>query len=441
MSSRVYAMKEYTRIMEGGKPLKPDDISKYDKYYSMQQKVDLLNKYNGINEKQLPEDIFIDSFKIPGVIFSQNRFLSKTDLNIPEKYVCLSGDMGTNKTGAVIDSLNENESILWIVPRISLTTNTLKRITLDKLKFESYLNWSSPLKKDKIKTFDKLICCVPSLKYTVNKTYDTIIIDEIETILMMLKGDPGTPGASDINQNWTRLKDIIYNAKKVYVMDAFLCNRTINLLLNIHNAPIKIITSPGVPLKREFIKHEHIISWQRELICKLKEGKNVFVFYPYVNEGNNNKSMEDFVSDIIKLTDLTSDEIIYYNADRMKITKETLNDVNTIWSSKRCIITNTCITVGVNFDLNHFDYIFANWARWVSHRDFFQVLYRCRKLKTQEIHLISEGRAFKNYNKNNINVNCPIYHKLLNEIKLEEKVKGNDKVFKFYSNKCNINLR
>lgn len=391
--------------------------------------------------KGMAEEKFISSFNLDGAINSTNRFLTPEDLQGDHKYILLATDMGTNKTGSVIANLDPKDKILWLTPRVSLTYNVMERIqNQGGFQFKNYKDWTSPSKKMEIQTFKHLFCCLPSLKYTGDQRYDTVVIDEIETLNMFWKGGMGCPGAQDININWIRFKDIIKGAKKVYLMDAFMCNRTKNLMTAIDNQKSKVITSPSVAEKRMFIKYKNTQSWIHTLAEKLNKGENIFVFYPYKQENKKNPSMFQVVETLIQLTGLTKDDFIYYHADVGDETKKTTMDVNTIWSNKRCVITNPCITVGVNFDLNHFDCIFAFWAVWVSQRDFFQTLYRCRKLKSNEIHLVINGKTFDTPFWH-ADVRCPIYQALLKEISYEENMRGNKNVFKFYASKCNIHTQ
>lgn len=389
--------------------------------------------------KGLAEEKFIKGFNIPDAKPSPDRFLKPEDLYGSEKYVFLSGDMGTNKTGSVIENLNPKDKILWLTPRVSLTYNVMDRIRQKGgFNFQNYKDWtSSNTKKAEIQNFKHLFCCLPSIKYTGNQIYDTVVIDEIETLNMLWRGGVGCPGAKDININWIRFKDIIKNAKKVYLMDAFMSARTKDLMLAIHDAPSKVISSPSVAEKRMFIKYKNFASWLHILAEKLNNGENIFVFYPYKQENSRNPSMSQVVESLIRLTGIDRNQFIYYHADVGDEIKKTTMDVNNVWSNKRCVITNPCITVGVNFNLNHFDCVFAFWAVWVSHRDFFQNLYRCRHLKSNEIHLIVDGKTFDTPFIH-ADIRCDIYRNLLKEIKHEENTRGNKNVFKFYASKCNI---
>ena len=386
-----------------------------------------------------PHDVekFISGFNIPDTHTTDDRFLSKDDLVSDAKYILLGGDMGTNKTGSVIANLDPKDRILWLSPRKSLTNNVLERIiTVGGFRFQNYLNYTGKKSKE-LPSFKHLICCFPSIKNTRDAVYDTVVIDEIETLIMMARGGEGCPGAQVINLNWIRFKDIIKNAKKVYVMDAFLNIRTQNLLQAIDPQPSKSIITPGVPIKRTFVKYKGNSTWLYNLGEKLKAGENIFVFYPYKNANRTYPSMFQVVNILMKLANLPMEDFICYHADQPDSIKETTGDVHNTWKNKRCVICNTSISVGVNFDLKYFDCIFAHWARWVSHRDFFQNLYRCRYLKSNEIHLVITGNAF-NSPFMHADLECPIYKQLLKEIKREENTKGSLDVFKYYATRCNI---
>ena len=385
---------------------------------------------------------FIKSFELPNVTYSTDYWLKPEDLKSDNKFVMLSGSMGTNKTGSVIQSLNPSDTILWLTPRITLTHNTLGRLDTDgRFEFKNYKDWGAPDKRHEIPQFQHLLCCVPSLWKTGDKTYDTVVIDEIETLLVMWKGGKDTPGAKDINMNWMRFKDIIRGAKKVYIMDAFMNDRTYKLCQLIDPAgTFKTIQNPTPPPERHFVKYKNKNAWLSRLIQQLKDGRNVFVFYPYKTTTKFNQGMEEIAIMLSKETGIPITDFIWYNADVGAKIKSTTQEVNKVWSSKRCIITNTSITVGVNFDNQHVDSIFALYPTWASQRDFFQALYRCRHIKTNEINLVVEGRAQKQP-WIHADVKCPIYTQLISDLKYEFNTAGDKDVFKFFANHANIKFR
>ena len=383
---------------------------------------------------------FLTSCELDHEILSKGKFLDKEDLNRREKFVLLTGSMGSNKTGSVIDKLNPKNKILWLTPRKTLTHNTLGRMAQNsKFEFKNYLDYLSPDKQKEIQTFKHLSCCLPSLWLTGEQTYDIIVIDEIETMNMLWRGGQGMPGSKKININFMRFKDIIRNASKVYLMDAFMNSRTPKLLTDIDpKSKCVSIKNPELPEPRTFITVPDRKTWFAQVVERLKDGKNLFVFYPYKNKSDKNISMDQLQQTLIMATGLPESDFIYYNADASDKTKNTTRNVNDVWITKRCVITNQCITVGVNFDvLDHFDAVYAYYTKWVSIRDFYQVLYRCRKIKSNNIYLFREGGK-KSSAWIHSDLQDSIYKNLLTALKHEYNSVGQNDVFKYFANKANI---
>ena len=369
---------------------------------------------------------FLKSQEEPIGTPSRAKFLTRDDLGAPEKFVLLTGPMGTNKTGAVIDVLDPKERILWITPRISLSHNLHQRLrATNKFKFQNYKDFEKA-HEDQIGQARHLICCVPSLYKTDKAVYDTVVLDEIETLLMMWRGDLGH---MHFDINWMKFKEVIAAAKKVYVMDAFMGAKTTNFL----KGPFKVINGFQRPDERRMIPYTCEPSWTATIAADLARGQKVFVFYPYKMGNTKYCSMEKFVKVLITASGVPENEFICYNSDSPDSIKKTLQDVNRVWASKSCIVCNTCITVGVNFDELHFDKIYAMWQPFVSQRDFFQNMYRCRKLRTNEVHLFTEKprRTFNPWihsdNKDQE------YKSLIRDITLEENSKGSMDVFKLFA--------
>jgi len=356
----------------------------------------------------------------------QGRWLTKSDLVCSEKFVLMTGPMGTNKTGAVIESLDPSERILWVTPRISLSFNLHQR--LDNTKRFNFKNYKAYDKnhESEIRDVKQLICCIPSLYKTDKALYDTVVLDEIETLLMMWRGDIGH---LHFDINWMRFKEIIASAKKVYVMDAFMGVKTTNFLKSVP----RVITGFQPPDERRIITYGSRTNWLGTIAKDLAAGKKLFVFYPYKFGNTKNHSMEKIARILIEASGLPESEFITYNSDSSDAVKGTLQKVNQVWSSKSCIICNTCITVGVNFDELHFDKVYAMWKSFVSQRDFFQNMYRCRTLKTNEVHLCMGKPKLMNNPWMHSNNKDEEYKSLLCDIACEENSKGSLDVFKLFA--------
>jgi len=259
-----------------------------------------------------------------------------------------------------------------------------------------------------------------------------VVLDEVETLLMMWKGDLGH---LHFDMNWMRFKEVLRSAKKVYVMDAFMGEKTTNFLKSLSSGdePLRIIMGREKPEQRRLVTYSCRESWISQITSDLKAGRKLFVFYPFKVGDTKHYSMEKFVHILMQDSGLPASQFISYNSDSPDSVKKTLRKVNDVWSTKSCIVCNTCITVGVNFDELHFDRVYAMWKTFVSQRDFFQNMYRCRKLKTNEVHLYTEKpKRILNPWIHSDNSD-PVYQGLLADISLEENSKGSMDVFKLFA--------
>ena len=406
----------------------------------------ILERFYPLITRDQSTERLLSSFHIPEERLSIEPFyLQKADLSeLTQKFVLLTGSMGSNKTGSVIENLALESSILWLTPRVTLTNNTAKRLEerFGPGNFKDYKDYkASP---NEICSFDRLLCCLPSLWQTNEKTYDTLVIDEIETLIMLLQGGQGKPGWSKIGLNFRRLVTIVQSAKKVYAMDAFMSKRTIDLFKQIcPNSTLVALKNSALPEQRIFIECPEKLGWINQIAEKIKAGENVFVFYPYKNENKKNISMLQLCAVVAEKAGISLDDIIYYNSGQSDQVKNTTSEVTKVWKTKRCVITNSCITVGVNFEGSHFHSVCAYYAKWLSQRDFFQSLYRCRKIKTNNIYLFQEGKRGKSSSPNNTpwihsDYQNPIYLKLLASIKNEVNSAGCSFVFDYYATAANI---
>ena len=152
----------------------------------------------------------------------------------------------------------------------------------------------------------------------------------------------------------------------------------------------------------------------------LKDNKVLFIFYPYLRKNNNFPSMEELK---LKLESLTEKTGICYNSQTDDKVIKTLKDVNTTWKNYNFVLTNTKITVGVNYDKQHFDKVYLSVAGFSSTRDIIQVSCRCRTLNTNSINVCyfekyNTAKAF--INDNELVVNCPIYKQLVKNVIIEK---------------------
>ena len=383
---------------------------------------------------------YIDYTNIDTLITTQLKgYLTKENINPDIKTTILGVGCGRNKTGSMIDytKIYPNKKVLVIVPRITLAYDIEGRFKKEGLNITNYKN-----EKEYLGFTDKLIISTSSLYKLQQFDFDIVVCDEFETLIdQFLTGDIHGKGENNhLESNWIIFKDILINSKKVILMDAITTKKTITFIDKLNIAPYEFVNN-----KRENIREiirvkpfrnkdgyiEKNIEVERRffnmILNSLKKGKKVFVFMPY-KEGRKEKSKDSkhcirgvipLANYIMKKLGFNSDDVKGYYAEARKVKQELIN-VNDAWKNAKCIITNTCNSVGINYELDDFDEIYAFYAPWVNPRDFIQVVYRIRNPISKEIVIYSEPkRSCKIEQFEYKKIGCPIQDVLIKNDILE----------------------
>jgi hypothetical protein len=370
------------------------------------------NVIRTILEKYYPDIVkdktmlkFADLQNLNADEYIYKQWLTVQDIQSHKKYVCLHIGMGGNKTGAVIDYLrNTEKSWVWITPRITLGKNTIGRMNQSGIMADFYKDFTAK-NVDKMRKSKKLIIQLQSLGKLCVNTYDIVIIDEIESALQawLALQTHGKNGVK-FEENWDTFKNILQQTSKCFLLDAFLSNTTLRLITDIEESKPKEQLTPLqeyfetestkcytvirrhssvlLPSRNVVVLNDYL-TLKHKLIHQLKNGRKVYVFYPYGESGTEDyPSIDTFSNQIISASGLTDEDVLTYwkNTDDRIINE--LDKVNQAWADKRLIIANSKITVGVNFDMieNAFDDIFLFWVRWINSRDVAQASCRARTI-------------------------------------------------------------
>jgi hypothetical protein len=308
--------------------------------------------------------------------------------------------------------------------------------------------------KDKSKNIplvNELIIELESLHHSGSKKHDIVIIDEIDSVLNSWISETHK---DKLEKNWFVFNHLLVNAKKVFMMDAFLSMKSINFIKNLNYSkyaefPDQVDKSMKVVARKTPNEEYEIVTinpeknkyetWLKYLCDSLKSGKNIYVFYPFCTGNKSYTSMDQLKQYIIKECYLKDDDIVDYNAKVNDCVKKGITNVDKIWDTKRCILVNTSITVGVNYQGNHFHEIFFAWADFVRPRDGIQSCYRIRNLKDKKINLVK----LKQFSQNKTdfkkpNFQDPDYLKLLEDVFIEERAKYNFDTFKYFCGLANF---
>lgn len=378
---------------------------------------------------------FTAQFDMPDyVVKTHIDRLSQENYNPDFKATILHLTMGSGKTAQTIDFLrNSFGGFLWIAHNKSLLAGTLTRISNANIECKSYLNFETKAKKDGcLNSVKNLVICSNSLHYLSDtKSYGTLVIDEIESVVEAFMGDFMTKKL----ECWTIFKNLILNCNKLILIDAFITMKTINLIRSIDpTCSINMVLQTNtVPTKTLIFKNttrgdadetpvmaiDSLSMAIHEIADYINSGKRVFVFYPYKGASMTHLSMEQVQHAIVAKTNCRTQ---IYNADVDDKIKDGLKDVNSSWNELDCVICNGVITCGVSFDLTGFDKVFMFMAPFITPRQGIQVSARIRSLTTNEIIVYYLGRQInsacdtKDIEKMG---NCLVYKRLFKDSKIE----------------------
>lgn len=339
-----------------------------------------------------------------------------------EKYMVINIGMGGGKTQQTGQFLKGVQSFAWIAPNKALANNTLQRLKDNKIDIKYYLDEKT---KDKAKgcltAYDKMLIVANSLHYLKDKTYDVLVIDEIETLIDRWQGNFMTHK----KENWTAFLNIVRSAKKVILLDAFITTKTIKLFKAINDASMVVYERIVEPITREVVYVSDFKICVQDILRDLKNDKKLFIFYPYKNQSlykNEYVAMEALYNLIVSETGKQGK---FYNADIDEAVKSGLQDVNVSWKHDDFIITNSMITCGVNYDSvkEEFDkeYIFV--SSFTVPRDVAQVSYRPRNLSSNTIQVCFMGKMVqqKTWEVDVSEMGCKIYSDMIDSILTEKK--------------------
>jgi hypothetical protein len=379
--------------------------------------------------KHLNKDIcyrdFADTFNIPEELKIPIESINQTYFNNSEKYSVFNIGMGGGKTVQTINYLNLQPSFIWIAPNKALGQNTLLRMEDRKIDVTHYETISTKDKqKGKLAECNKVICCLNSIHYLNKKTYDVIVIDEIETVIDKFLGD--FLGNKDIELKrkiWIKFIALLRSAKKVIFLDAFITTKTTNFIKQlegyINNTNCCIYSRIFEPTTRTINYMDGFLETTHDIIQKIKNGSKCFIFYPFKKESTSHKSMENYFNMIAEATGKRGK---CYNADSSDIDKMELKNVNGSWTDYDFVILNNIVTCGVSYENQDFDYKYLFIAPHNTPRDIIQVSYRARYLSSGIINICyMAGINYTTWLNDCKEINCSLYSALYKSILVEKK--------------------
>ena len=321
------------------------------------------------------------------ISYISQKFLTEKlfESNINKKFIALQSEKGTGKTSNLIKVLFDEkntapESILFISSR--RTFGIKLSADLKKYGFRLYSEIDEHYIYDK-----RVIVQIDSLLRLERDDFDLIIIDECESLARYLTSSHFTKNnkASTIVSN---LEYRVAEAKKLIIMDADLSDRCVNYYTSIIDPDnemskndMKIIINKFTPYQNYTLKYMTYNTWLNELKINIINGKKVAIPMASNNKAKDlySKLKVDFPEkNIILIHKETSDED--------KLSK--LLKVNETWINYDIVIYTPTVCMGVSFDPEHFDSIFAYGCHnSLGAQEFCQMLHRVRNIKENTIYI------------------------------------------------------
>jgi hypothetical protein len=359
-----------------------DKLADFPPCYIEHIKGILIHFYPSIN-KNINYREFIDTFDLPENLHFPIETITPKCFENNEKWSIFNVGMGGGKTAQTISYLKYQGNYVWIAPNKALSENTIKRFEDEHIEIKHYLNDFTKKEKDNgcFNDVDKLMIVLNSIHYLKDKEFEIVIIDEIETVLHKFYGEFLEQGDKHLKKIiWNIFCNILKNAKKVILLDAFVTMKTINFIKSIDNeyaSSCNIYKRIFEPQTRTIKYCNSVEMMLKDIIDKIKNGNKLFIFYPYKKHSGLFSSMETLYNMIKDETGCNGE---MYNADVDDKTKKQLKDVNGNWNDLKFIITNNILTCGVNYENKDFDYKYIFIASHNLPRDVIQVSYRVRHL-------------------------------------------------------------
>lgn len=382
-------------------------------------------------------------------------YLCQNDYNTDSKFIVCHLGMGSGKTAQTIEYLRNISRFVWIGHRQSLHKGTHQRIVDDGIECVDYMNGNARTKPSLYEKARCLSICLPSLTHISDtKTFNVVVIDEIESVLSEFTNSLLNKNVINKKKILNTLIRLISSADKVILLDAFITDRTLAFIRAIQKRdgncdtptiirqPMKV--GPTIIVKNykkvendeevdNYFKADAIKCAAVDEMCQvLISGKKIIIYYPY------KKDMDALVKSIeIK----SGKRGIFYNADVDDIVKNTLNNVNEVWSEYDFVMTNSVITCGVNYDRIGYDSAWLLLNMYSDPRQMIQVSARIRHLMSNTIYVVYLQNMTNSvvFEDDRRLMRCSIYDTVYDGIMVEQKAPKR-KAFEYFCRKAGYKI-
>lgn len=315
-----------------------------------------------------------------------------------------------------IEEFNKTKpNVLWITHRISLKDDVTNKIQKDipefidyKTGLDGYGNQWKPSSMGADGRIGCLICGLHSLHKWIaefSNKFQIIVVDEVESIEFSFLNNKCFGGGLGSMDRIDRYRDCynlmcyaLMHSRKIFMMDAFISRRTTRFLENLgfDKEDMVILTKEKKNEQKRTITYyvdkngkggAGFYRWYDACVRDLKNGKKLYVYYPH--KKGNGSFIKMGIAELAKLmiidAGLTYNDMIIHHSGHKNNEQLRIRGVNNLWGEKQLIMVNSCISVGVSYELDDVDKIYICYDDFIPPRDVLQTSNRVRNPKDKEI--------------------------------------------------------
>ena len=308
-------------------------------------------------------------------IYKNSRYLEPINFNDSDT-LFIKSDMGTGKSTATVNYIKENniENFLILSCRRTLTYTIYDKLKTSNIQVDNYISSNT----NKITLSNKLIISPDSLykiKYPLKK-FDFIWIDEGVSFMYYL-GNHLFIESKFKKEIMIIIDWLLKNCKKLLITDADLNHNIIKFYLYFRNISY---TNYFIYKKQKNPNKYYIIDTETDILCKIKthisNNQNLYICCDTLSK---TKFIYDY---ILKLNLISHNTILLYNSESNNTYDKKMYDVNNFWRQYQIVIVSPKVVFGVDFNLEHFDYVFGFYkCTTLTVRECYQQLHRIRNIK------------------------------------------------------------
>jgi len=298
----------------------------------------------------------------------------------------IKSGMGSGKSTSTVNYIKNNNisSFLILSCRKTLTYTIYDKLQSEGIQVDNYITSS----KNNIKLSERLIISPDSickLDYPLRK-FDFIWIDEGVSFMYYI-GNHLCISKNTRPEILYIIEWLLKNCNKLLVTDADLNNHVIQYYLHYRNITYcNYLNYINLSNKNQYELFDSEKNIMTDIEEKIKNTKKLYICCDTLSK---TKSMYNYIISLITNLDfINEEEILLYNSETDTKLEKQMYDVNSFWSKYKIVIVSPKVVFGVDFNKEHFDYIYGFYkCTTLNVREAFQQLHRIRNIKSKQINI------------------------------------------------------